>query len=109
MRSSLSIVLALAACGTDTDVRCASSQLTYNNFGASFILNWCRDCHSAELPPAMRQDAPTDINFDTLDEIRAWSQRISLTAGTATTMPPAGGPSADERKLLVEWLRCGAL
>jgi uncharacterized membrane protein len=56
----------------------------------------------------MRQQAPADINFDTLDEVRAWSRRIERTAGEGTTMPPAGGPSADERQMLVEWLRCGA-
>ncbi len=104
---SLALV-ATAACGTDTDVTCASSQLTYDNFGGPFVVNWCRDCHSAQLPAGMRQDAPADVNFDTLDEIRTWSRRISLTAGTGTTMPPAGGPTDDERKLLVEWLRCGA-
>ena len=108
MRSWPSLLLVLAACGTDTDAQCASSQLTYDNFGAPFVTNWCRSCHSASLIPSMRQDAPTDVNFDTLDEVRTWSRRISLTAGTTSDMPPAGGPTADERKLLVEWLRCGA-
>ena len=107
MRLSLSLVL-LAACGTDTDVECASSRLTYDNFGGPFILNWCRDCHSAAQLGDARRAAPPDVNFDTIDEIRTWSRRISLTAGTSTTMPPAGGPSDDERKMLVEWLRCGA-
>jgi uncharacterized membrane protein len=56
----------------------------------------------------MRQQAPTDVNFDTLSEVRAWSVQISLTTGTGTTMPPAGGPAASERAMLVEWLHCGA-
>ena len=96
------------ACGDDADPICEQSFLRYDNFGALFITNWCRACHSLELPPDMRQDAPDDINFDTLDEVRAWSRQIQLTTGQATTMPPSGGPSAAERAMLVEWLRCGA-
>jgi uncharacterized membrane protein len=99
---------AAVACGADTDPRCDRSFLRYANFGAPFIVSWCRACHSAALAPDARQDAPVDVNFDTLDDIRRWSPRITLRAGLATTMPPAGGPSADERALLVEWLRCGA-
>ena len=58
----------------------------------------------------MRQRAPADVNFDTLRDIRAWSNRIRLTAGSdpGATMPPAGGPSAGERAMLVEWLSCGS-
>ena len=54
------------------------------------------------------QNAPTDVNFDTLAQVRTRADRIRIRAGTGTTMPPAGGPSADERALLVEWLACGA-
>jgi uncharacterized membrane protein len=105
---ALSALSALSACGDDTDVQCGPSFLRYDNFGSPFIVNWCRSCHSVDLPPDMRQDAPDDINFDTLDEIRAWSFQIKLTTGEGDTMPPAGGPSANERAMLVEWLRCGA-
>lgn len=82
--------------------------LRYDNFGAPFIVNWCRACHSADTPPGMRQQAPADINFDNLSEIRHWSLQIRITAGQGGSMPPAGGPSAEERRLLVEWLGCGA-
>ena len=97
-----------AACGHDTDPSCDDSFLRYDNFGSPFIVNWCRACHSAEIPAGMRQEAPGDINFDTLEEIRHWSIRIAVTAGEVDTMPPAGGPSAGERDMLLEWLRCGA-
>jgi len=63
----LSIALA-AGCGDDTDPSCDLSFLRYDNFGSPFIINWCRACHSDQLPPDMRQDAPADINFDNLDE-----------------------------------------
>lgn len=101
-------ILAAAACGKDTEPVCDRSFLRYDNFGSPFIVNWCRACHSAEIPADMRQDAPSDVNFDTIDEIRRWSVRIAVTAAEIDTMPPAGGPSAGERELLVEWLRCGA-
>lgn len=102
------LALVVAACGEDTDPFCERSFLRYDNFGSPFIANWCRACHSAALPPDMRQDAPTDINFDTLAEVRAWAVLIQRTAGDGATMPPAGGPSAAERAMLVEWLHCGA-
>ena len=106
--AALAAITALAGCGTDTDPACAQSYLRYDNFGAPFIVNWCRACHSADTPPGMRQQAPDDVNFDNLSEIRHWSLQIRLTAGQGSSMPPAGGPSAEERRLLVEWLGCGA-
>ena len=87
---------------------CATSYLTYDNFGAPFVTSWCRSCHSSQLPPSERQTAPTEVNFDDLDDVRQWSPRIAFRAGTQKTMPPAGGPSDAERSLLVEWLACGA-
>jgi uncharacterized membrane protein len=117
-RSAL-LALALAACGVNvaeppppgqgSALDCSKSVLTYQNFGAPFIANWCRGCHSSGLPSDMRQDAPPDSNFDTLDEVHTWSDGIvSLAGGDPASMPPAGGPSDDERTLLVEWMTCGA-
>jgi uncharacterized membrane protein len=100
--------LAATGCGTDTDPDCDRSFLRYDNFGSPFITNWCRACHSAQLPPDMRQKAPVGINFDSLHEIRIWSLQIKVTAGDTDAMPPAGGPSPAERQMLVEWLGCGA-
>ena len=125
MRSLLSVVLVvLAACGTDSVPRdgsgsnepevvdpnvCDTSYLDYDNFGAPFTINWCRGCHSSAVPMAMRQKAPADTNFDNLDQVRMWGDRIAMHAtGTMPNMPPAGGPSAEERSLLAEWLACGA-
>jgi uncharacterized membrane protein len=112
------LALALASCGVDptstappppSDTTCAQSILTYQNFGEPFLANWCRGCHSSGLPADMRQDAPMDSNFDTLDEVHVWSETIATRAGGAPpSMPPAGGPSDSERALLVEWLGCGA-
>ena len=128
MRSwpSLALAALLAACGTDSapaehappddneptpvdPSTCDTSYLSYDNFGAPFVINWCRGCHSEAVPLAMRQKAPADANFDTLPEVQMWGDRIASKAtGTAPTMPPAGGPSEEERALLAEWLACGA-
>ena len=121
MRSARNAIfaVALAACGTTvpdppppgqgSGVDCTQSVLSYQNFGALFIANWCRGCHSSGLPADMRQAAPPNSNFDTLAEVQQWSDGIlSLAGGDPATMPPAGGPSADERALLVEWMTCGA-
>ena len=112
--STLSCVLLLAvACGNDraiddTEV-CDSSPLTYRNFGEPFLLDWCRGCHSSGLPDDMRQGAPLGVDFDDLDRVRAYGPMIVVRATTATAnMPPASGPSIEERALLGEWLSCGA-
>jgi uncharacterized membrane protein len=119
------LVLVLAACGTEVPADdggggsnepehvdpnvCDTSYLSYENFGEPFVINWCRGCHSSAVPVAMRQKAPADANFDTLDQVRMWSGRIAQHAtGTSPDMPPAGGPPHEERQLLAEWLACGA-
>ncbi len=125
MRSwrSLALVLALAGCGTEPmpsddagddsmhpePDACDSSYLSYDNFGAPFVINWCRGCHSSAVPVNMRQKAPVDANFDDLADIRTWADRMkSHATGAMPNMPPAGGPTAEERALLAEWLACGA-
>lgn len=122
----LGALLAVAACGNDTRiaeeapdagggagsgsaVACGSSFLDYNNFGAPFVLDWCTGCHSSTLRAGMRQGAPVGVNLDTLAEIRERAAAIIVRTSSATpTMPPAGGPSGEERTLMAEWLTCGA-
>jgi uncharacterized membrane protein len=110
MTRSLLVSLALAAgCGSDPKLDCNSSQLTYTAFGQPFMLNWCNGCHSSALPPGQRGDAPVNVNFDTLDDVHMWSESILMTAGPLRpTMPPAGGPTLDERNTLEAWIDCGA-
>ena len=123
MRSWLSLLVLVAACGTDvrppdegddTSIApiapdaCEKSYLDYNNFGAPFVINWCRGCHSSWIPQGQRQKAPMTVNFDTADDVQTWAERIEARAASTTpTMPPAGGPSEDERALLREWIECG--
>ena len=90
------------------DPACQTSYLSYDNFGAPFVINWCRGCHSTAVPADMRQKAPIEVNLDNLDQVRAWGPRIvSRATGSTPSMPPAGGPSEQERALLAEWLTCG--
>lgn len=86
------------------------SKLTWENFGAPFVLSWCTGCHSSYLEEGLRQEAPLTVNLDHIDDVRAEMDLVWAVAGDDnTTMPPAGGPSHAERELLAEWLACGAL
>jgi hypothetical protein len=108
LAACLVCLAALGGCGADTDPDCRRSFLRYDNFGAPFMANWCRSCHSAALPADMRQQAPVEINFDSLSDVRRWQLAIEHSTAQTAAMPPAGGPSSAERDMLVEWLRCGA-
>jgi uncharacterized membrane protein len=123
---SAALALLLAACGTEVPHddgagsgsddhemvdpnACETSYLDYENFGAPFVIDWCRGCHSSAVPAGMRQKAPADANFDTLEQVRTWKDKIAARAtGASPNMPPAGGPSEEERQLLAQWLACGA-
>ena len=102
------LVSLAVACGSDPAPECRTSFLSYDDFGEPFIANWCRGCHSEGTLPGMRQGAPVDVNFDTLVEVRSASTRVVEMAGTGSAMPPAGGPTDQERAMLVEWITCGA-
>jgi hypothetical protein len=92
-----------------TETTCDSSQaLDYESFGGPFFLNWCTGCHSSKIPEGSRQEAPLDINFDSIDDIRSHGRRIVDKAVHTHKMPPAGGPTDTERELLGQWLGCGA-
>ena len=105
--AALATLATLGSCGPDEDAACSQSYLTYDNFGAAYMTNWCTGCHSAQLPVDMRQLAPIGMDFDTLDEVHAWSIGV-MTTTAQQTMPPQGGPSDDERALLAQWITCGA-
>jgi uncharacterized membrane protein len=108
-RNLLVLVVALAsACSDEPSYDCDQSVLTYRTFGEPFIADWCRGCHSEQLYPTMRQDAPLDVNLDTIDQVRARKRMILDLAGERALMPPSGGPSTEERALLREWISCGA-
>ena len=139
-REAIVIAALVAGCGHDPGAgpdggvivplpdgaSCANSYMTYDNFGAPFMANWCQGCHSAGLPDDMRQGSPKEANFDTLADVKQWATKIAVCAdgdgsqGSAMgcppadpptgkpPMPPSGGPPADDRETLAEWIACGA-
>lgn len=80
------------------------------NFGVPFLTTWCTGCHSSDLVGAAeRQKAPDGLNFDDLEDVRAAVVLIHNSAGDDNDMmPPAGGPTAEDRAWFGEWLACGA-
>lgn len=87
-------------------------ELTYQNFGAEFFANYCLRCHNEMLiGDIARTDAPTGINFNTLDGVRRFQSRIRLRAGVQGDMPPTIAPvprpSEVERVRLIQWIDCG--
>ena len=103
----LALCALLAACGDDVDRQCATSSATYDTVGKPYIESWCRGCHAADVPITMRQNAPLDVNFDTLADVRTQLVPIATTIENAT-MPPEGGPSAADNARMLQWLDCGA-
>jgi uncharacterized membrane protein len=101
--------------GMATEATCPATQtLTYANFGQAFMQSYCLRCHSQDVMGNARQGAPSDHNFDTLDEIQGLAEHIDEYAGsgpaaTNTGMPTdTPSPSTEERRKLSEWLACGA-
>ena len=100
--------------GPPTGATCPdNSDLTYDNFGKDFMMKYCLRCHSSMVSGAARNGAPSDHNFDALNDIDLLWPHIDQYAGsgpssTNTKMPPSNPkPSDDDRKKLSEWLACG--
>ncbi|TPV97113.1 MAG: hypothetical protein B7733_01210 [Myxococcales bacterium FL481] len=87
----------------------ADVTLTWENFGDGYVRDWCRGCHSMYLEGAARYGAPPGVDFNTHEGVQERLERVIARAtGDQPTMPPAGGPTADERELLLQWLDAGA-
>jgi uncharacterized membrane protein len=119
------VSIALAGCGSDdkdpveskpTGSTCPTgSTLTYESFGRQFMEKYCTRCHSSSVSDDQRQGAPSDHNFDTLDNIHDTpAEHIDEQAAAGpnavnTAMPPSDPrPTEAERKQLGEWLACDA-
>jgi len=108
--------ITVVACATDetddgtVDAFCDGAPVTtWDNFGAGFLKENCQPCHASTVPEEDRQLAPTDVTFDTEDDVWSLAEAILLRAtGEAPTMPPRGGVSDDDRYRLEVWLTCGA-
>ncbi len=98
----------LAGCAEEpgTAEFCADQPVvTYDNFGAGFLVENCQSCHASTAPD--RQEAPEDVTFDTLEDVQEQIPTILIfSTGEDPEMPPEGGVDEDERHLLEVWLRC---
>ena len=82
---------------------------TYDNTGGPFLLTWCVGCHSSHLAKAQRAGAPLSIDFDTPAGVEKHLKRIfARSADDNVTMPPTDAISAVERRLMGDWIACGA-
>ena len=110
MRRLFLAVLLIAGCKGEDDVgmECPDdSFLTYENFGEPFMLTWCTPCHSSYLvTEEERQEATEGVNLDSYEGVQSHSDYIQIFAVETDEMPPAGGPSDEERDLLAEWIAC---
>lgn len=109
------MLFALLLCGCADwteleDVTCPTggTDLTWENFGQTFMIAHCNSCHSVDSPD--RRGAPRAYVFDTYEQAHALRERIFIrSAGDNVTMPPGpDDPSLDERDMLAEWIACGA-
>ena len=114
LAGALGAVAVLASCSSSDDEASepatgeCSQAMSYESFAGPFFLDWCTGCHSSSLQEGQRQEAPLDVNFDTLDDIRQRRELILAFAVNTHKMPPAGGPTDAERDLLGQWFSCGA-
>ena len=101
---------------SSTGASCPSDNApTAQDFGQDFLQRYCLSCHSASVSGRGRGGAPTDLNYDTLEEVRRHAEAIDAHAAagpgaTNTAMPPPGlpQPTLEERQKLGQWLACGA-
>ena len=109
-KATLITILLLTACKeAEEPMDCPEdSFVTYENFTQPFMMTWCTPCHSSYLlTEEDRQEATEGVDFNTYDDVVKHSEYIQIFAVDTDAMPPAGGPSDDERDLLAEWIACG--
>ncbi|MEI8026247.1 MAG: hypothetical protein WCI18_07845 [Pseudomonadota bacterium] len=84
--------------------------LSWVSFGSSFFDRYCTSCHSSSLEDSQRSGAPTTSNFDSYGGMIKQRSQILLSAGTLkdAKMPPTNTVPLEERKALIEYLKCGA-
>ncbi|HEU0035615.1 MAG TPA: hypothetical protein VFQ53_33620 [Kofleriaceae bacterium] len=98
-----SLAAALTACGADSTgitATCppAGTTLSYANYGAAVIQEKCLECHTS-------RESPTLTTQEAVQKHRA---SIINAAVETTAMPEDGDMTLDERRMLGEWLACGA-
>ncbi len=87
---------------------CQRPDLTWQSYADGFFRDWCTGCHASQLESGNRNGAPISLNFDNVYDVRDSLDRIQIrTTGAEPSMPPATGPTDEERELLQSWIECG--
>lgn len=98
---SLSVFAACTSSATSTGIEqlsCApDNTLTYDNFGKSAVDGNCMSCHDTKSPA-----------LGSVEQIRSHAAQIMEAAVYTDAMPETGDMTIEERRLLGEWLACGA-
>ncbi len=82
--------------------------LAWDNYAAGFFDKNCNGCHSSALAGDARYGAPAGFDFDTEAGALAQAERIRVRVVEEQTMPPGGGLTASEMRMIDEWLMCAA-
>jgi hypothetical protein len=100
--------------GAATGSSCtAGNDLTYDNFGRTFMETYCVPCHGSESSPYRNDPKAANFDFRTLEGVRANNAHIDVAAAAGpfavnTYMPTSGPfPTEDDRRKLGVWLACG--
>ena len=74
------------------------------------ITQRCSTCHSKEPTDDVFRVAPSNVMFDTLDQMQRSAARIHARSVATQTMPFMNktGMTEEERSLLGEWVKAGA-
>lgn len=107
------ILLALIlACGDDAPADTAlcvrTPALDYEGFGRPLMDKHCTGCHSSLLREDQRNAAPVGVDLDSYLGVLTYAERlhVRVVEPEVATMPPGGGPTAEEIAQLEEWLVC---
>ena len=86
------------------------TSLSWGSFGNGFFEKYCTSCHSSSLDSSRRGGAPQSSNFDTYASILESRAKILVNVGkiAGAKMPPSDIVPLDERKAIIEYLKCGA-
>lgn len=106
------LLLALLACGEEPQTVDSSADpcdsalpVTWNNWADGFFASYCRACHSVNTQD--RYGAPEGVDFDTLEDVQQWEERIRVRTLEEQDMPVGGGVYEEDLALLETWLECG--
>ena len=85
-----------------------AADVTYAEFGESFLRQHCQGCHASTS--TNRQGAPSTIYFDTVEDVwRLSADILRVTTSEIPTMPPAWTLEEHDIEMLRWWLECGSL